>query len=151
MQITSLLFLKKSLELLGSSFWVTFYIGPRGAITDDKILWDVLLHFWEHPLEIVARIFDCFMIIKTDRGVQWLLPACSQDITGVLFWHNQTGLYLVHINSVQKALLEDFNHATGALYIIFINGHLSLFFSNIISINNSWRLYLSVWFGLQLS
>lgn len=47
-------------QLLG---W--FYIGPRGVITDGKILWDVLLHFWECRLEIVARIFDHFMIIKT--------------------------------------------------------------------------------------
>lgn len=46
----------------------------------------------------------------------------------------------MHINSVQEASLEALNHAAGALYIIYINGHSSLsFFPNIILINNSWR------------
>lgn len=35
---------------------------------------------------------------------------------------------IIHlINSVQEASLEGLNHAAGVLYIIYINGHLSLF------------------------
>lgn len=117
MQITSSLFLKKSLFIFSLWCWRCkplkvfkerpcagygfsllfkkqllgyFYIGPRGVIFG-KILWDVLLHFWEHRLEIVARIFVRFMIIKTDRCVQWLSLDCNLDIKGFFFF-DTTGL-----------------------------------------------------------